>query len=155
MRPGEKKYEQLTNWYELPKLKDLTNEFNINLGDSELVLHEIIERINEKLVDSSKTVESIIFVNSGSFPSTLYEAKMLNKKRDEAFEFYREIMSLIWKGRKVLVKADEKEMADFVMNAYGQWKEKFKKKFVEFCEIFEKKWNKIKLRESPSIMYYG
>jgi hypothetical protein len=154
MEDMKKKYEVLRNKYSLPSLTDLTREFCIKLDNPDLILQDIICKIKEKIIDNATTIESIIFVGSSENLSNLYETKMLNNKKKEIFEFYKELMSITWKSRKVETTADEKEMADFIKETYDKWINKLKKQFVDICEKFEKGWKSAILGETPTEMMY-
>jgi hypothetical protein len=156
MKDIKNKYSQLRKKYHLPKLEELTREFAIKLENPDLILHDIIYKINEEISDCAKTLESIIFIGSSGEPSFLYEANMLKNKREKIFILYKKLMSLVWEGRKVLTAASEEDMARFINESYNNWIQTPKKEFIGICEIFEKKWKEVKLRESStSLMYHG
>jgi hypothetical protein len=156
MKDVKKRYEILRRKYQLPVFEDLVREFSIKLDNPDLIFNDIIEKVCDDISHRTQTLESIIFPGSSGNPSTLYETNMLKNKRDEAFGLYKELMSILWEGEKVKSIAKEKEMADFVKTIHDEWKNKLKKKFVEICELFEKKWKGVKLKEtSTELMYHG
>jgi hypothetical protein len=154
MKDTKKTYEKLRKKHRLPKLEELIREFAIKPETPELILHDIVDRIKEEVFDRAKILESIIFVRTSSDPSYLYETKMLEEKR-EAFELFKELMSMGWKGERVKIIAKEEGMASFIKEAYDRWTKELKKKFIEICELFERKWKDAELKESPSLMYHG
>jgi hypothetical protein len=154
MKDTKKTYEKLRKKHRLPKLEELIREFAIKPETPELILHDIVDRIKEEVFDRAKILESIIFVRTSSDPSYLYETKMLEEKR-EAFELFKELMSIGWKGERAKIIAKEEEMASFIKEAYDRWTKELKKKFIEICELFERKWKDAELKESPSLMYHG
>ena len=154
MEDVKKKYETLRKKYSLPLLSDLTKEFCIKLDNPDLILQDIIDKIKEKITDNATTIESIIFVGSSENLSNLYETKILKNKKKEMFEFYKELMSITWKSRKVETTADEKEMADFIKETYDKWVKKLKKEFIDICEKFEKGWKSASLGTTPTEMMY-
>jgi Fe-S oxidoreductase len=79
---------------------------------------------------------------------------MLEEKR-EAFELFKELMLIGWKGKRVKIIAKEEEIALFIKEAYDRWTKELKRKFIEICELFERKWKDAELKESPSLMYHG
>lgn len=154
MEDARKTYEKLRKKYFLPRLNELIWEFGVKLETPELVLHDIVDKIKDQVFDRAKVLESVIFVRSSSDPSRLYETKMLEEK-GKAFELFKELMSVGWRGERVIVNAKEEEMASFVREVYDLWVKKLKKGFIEVCELFEKKWKDAELKESPSLMYHG
>jgi len=156
MKDVKEKYEKLRKKYKLPELEDLISEFPVKLDNPDMLLHDIIDKMSEEITHRIQTIESIIFPGSSSNPSSLYETNMLKDKKDEAFELYKNMMSILWKGEKVKSISKEEDMTEFVKSFYGEWKNKLKKKYVEICELFEKKWKEVKLREtSTEMMYHG
>ena len=151
----EKRYQQLKKKYNLPSLKELVNEFGINPENPDLILHDIINKILENFLDSSKTLESIVFVNPNSLPSQLYEANMIKSKRNEVFELYKKLMSMYWEGERSVINAKEKEMAVFIREVFNDWTKKIKHELMNICELFQKEWKNAKLRGSSSLMYHG
>jgi len=156
MKSVEGRYEKLRKKYHLPKLKDLVKEFAVKLEDPDLVLHDIVDRIKDKLLKRAKILESIIFVRVSSDPSSMYETKMLKEEKKEAFEIFKKLMSVAWKGERAEASGKEKEMASFVRESYNDWIVGMKKDFIDLCESLEKKWKNVSLREKPEgMMYYG
>ena len=148
----KKSYEKLEKKYRLPRLELLVKEFGVKLEKPELILRDIIEKIEENLIEMSEILESIIFIKVGSKPSSLYEAKML-EKREYAFELYKQLMSFIWKGKRVKISSEESMKASFIKETYEEW-DRLKTEFMKICEVFERKWKEAKLRESPSTLAY-
>lgn len=156
MKDIKNKYDQLRKKYSLPKLQDLVKEFAIKLENPDLILHDTVCKINEEISDCAKTIESIIFVGSSGEPSDLYEANMLKDKKEKIFTFYKELMSIAWKGRRVLIAANEEDMARFINESYNNWIKNLKKDFIKVCEILENKWKETTLRtETTEMMYHG
>jgi hypothetical protein len=108
------------------------------------------------MCDRTQTLEPIIFAGSSGDPSILYETNMLKDKRDKAFELFKELMSIRWRGEKVKNIANENKMAEFINTIHDEWINKLKKTFLEICELFEKKWKDAELRKSSTdLMYHG
>ncbi len=156
MKDIKNKYDRLRKKYSLPKLEELVKEFSIKLESPDLILHDIICKINEEISDCAKTLESIIFIGSSGEPSVLYESNMLKDKREKTFTLYKELMSIIWKSRSVLTEANEKNMTNFINESYNKWVKKLKKDFIEICEILGNKWKDVSLRrDTTEMMYHG
>jgi hypothetical protein len=152
----KQKYEMLRKKYKLPLLEELVKEFPVKLDDPSLILSCIVEKICDDMSDHAQILESVIFVGSSSNPSTLYETNMLKDKKEKLFDLYKEVMSIRWGAEKVKNNGKEAEMASFIKNVNAEWTNKLKKSFVEICELFEKKWKEVKLREtSTELMYHG
>lgn len=156
MDDAKESYEKLGKKYQLPAFEDLIREFPVKLENPDLVLHDVIEKICDDMCDRTQTLEPIIFAGSSGDPSILYETNMLKDKRDEAFELFKELMSICWGGEKAKNIANEDKMAEFIKTVHKKWVNKLKKTFVEICELFEKKWKNAELRKSPTdLMYHG
>jgi hypothetical protein len=156
MDDAKKKYETLRKKYQLPAFEDLIREFPVKLENSDLVLHDIVEKICDDVCDCAHTLEPIVFVGSSTDPSTLYESNMLKDKTDDAFELFKELMTTGWGGEKVKINGKENEMADFIKTVHKKWTNGLKKKYVEICGLFEKKWKDAELRKSSTdLMYHG
>jgi hypothetical protein len=155
MKNGKNAFQKLRKRYSLPDLKDLTNEFGCKLDNPDLVLQNLIDSILETISDASKMLESLIFVDSGSSPSFLYEAKMIRENKIDAFSLFKDLMSKYWTGKKVKTKAKEKDMADFIKEIYSKWVKTFKPELMEIYEIFEKEWKNVALRENVELEYHG
>lgn len=154
MTETEHEYEKLEKKYDIPTLKELVKEFEVKLDEPDLILHDIIDKIDDKFSEWARNIEAIVFVSPGSNPSDLYESQMVNDKKDDLFGIYRTIMSLTWKGKKVKIIGKEKEMVSFIKKSFKEWKE-LKKDLIELCEIFEKKWTRKSLNNSVKMVYHG
>ncbi|MFN6992020.1 MAG: hypothetical protein ACK4MM_04805, partial [Fervidobacterium sp.] len=121
MKDVKKDYQNLKNKYKLPDLKSLETEFEVELKKPEIILQNIVDDILNALSDNSKMLESLIFVDSGSPASHLYEASMLNDHKIDAFELYKKLMSLYWFGKKAKINGDEKQLTKFISTAYSEW----------------------------------
>jgi hypothetical protein len=154
MKDGKSIYKKLRKKYGLPKLEELVREFAVKIEDPDLVFHEIVDKIKDRMHECAKILESIIFVTTTSDPSSMYETKMLEEKKNEAFEIFKRLMSIAWKGVKVEASGDDKEMASFIKQTYKDWNKSLKNKFIDLCESLEKQWKDASLRESPKEMMY-
>lgn len=146
-------YDKLKARHKLPKLEDLENDFSLELKSPGSLLQDIISSITNVLSDNSKMIESLIFVDSGSPASHLYEATMLNSNKLDLFELYKKLNSLYWAGKKVKIKSDEKEMASYINTCTERWN-KFKAELLKMCETFEREWNDVELRETEEFASY-
>ena len=86
MENVKKKYETFRKKYSLPKFSDLIKEFNVNSENPDLILHDIVDKINDRVMSHAKIIESIIFVGAGETASNLFEAKMLRNRRKSIFD---------------------------------------------------------------------
>lgn len=154
MKDSKTRYEKLRKKYHLPKLGDLVREFGVKLEDPDLVLHDIVDRVKDKLASRAKILESIIFVRTTSEPACMFETRMLEEKKEGAFEIFKELMSVVWKGEKVEASGEEKKMASFIKETYSYWTKGMKKEFIDLCESLEKRWKDASLGEKPGRMVY-
>lgn len=153
MKEVKKEYEKLKKKFNLPPLKELIREFGVKLESPDSILRDIIEKMKEEMSKHAETLESTIFVRSSSNPSLLYQARMINK--EEAFQLYKKLMSMKWKGEKAKLTSEDRVMASFIIETFDEWK-KLKKDFIRICESFEKKWKDVKLGETSSgLAYHG
>ena len=152
----KKSYENFRKKFDLPGYKEFTTEFGFHPHDGDTILHECIDGITQHIEDVAKMLESLIFVDSGSPPSHLYQAKMLREKDVDTFDLLKKLMKLYWYGKKVLVIANEKEMAEFIKKSFKEWRNDLKGEVVKIWGIFETEWENAKLREIPSsVSYFG
>jgi len=156
MKDAKARYEKLKKKYHLPKLEDLVREFAVKLEDPDLVLHDIVDKVKDKLANRARILESMIFVRTSSDPSSMYETKMLEERKEEVFEIFKELMSVAWKGERIEASGEEKEMALFIKETHNDWIKGMKKRFIDLCKSLEKQWKDASLREKPEgIRYYG
>ncbi len=156
MKDVKKSYGILKKKFGLPTYKELTTEFGLHIHDEDTTLHECVDCIVQHVEDIAKVLESIIFVDSGSPPSHLYQAKMLREKDIDTFDLFKKLMTIYWKGRTVETVANDKEMAEFVKKVFKEWKNGLKGDVVEVWKIFEEEWQNAKLREiSSAVNYFG
>ena len=155
MKEVESKYEKLRKKHNLPKLQELRKEFGIKLEDPDLILQDIINKMKDELLDRARILESIVFVRTSSNPSSLYEAKMLEEKKDEAFEIFKQLMSIA-RGAEKIVIAKDNHMISFIKDTHNKWTKKLKINFVEICELLEKKWKNAEIGKNQlTLMYHG
>jgi hypothetical protein len=153
--PAKKRYEEFKKKYNLPDLKNLIKEFEVKLDEPDLILHEIITKIIERVSNSAQKIEFAIFAGASGDPSSLYESKMLEDK-DKTFELFKEMMSTKWRGEEVKVGANESEMAKFIKEAYDSWIKRLKPNFIDLCHLFQKEWKNASLQNTESeMMYHG
>jgi hypothetical protein len=145
------KYEEIQKKFKLPSIKELEKEFGFEIKKREL--SEIIKDIIDALSENSKLVESLLFVDSGSPPSFLYEASMLREREIDIFSIYKDLMSTYWKGKRALLEG-EKEKAEFISKSLAKWK-KIKPELIKIFELFEKEWPNVAFRQSDEVAYHG
>ena len=145
------KYESLQKKFNLPSITDLEKEFGLELKNHHP--NKIIKEITEIFLDNSRLLESIIFLDSGSPPSSFYEASMIREKEIDAFSLYKELMSTYWKGKKALL-SDEKQKADFISKSFTKWK-KIKQELTKIFDTFENEWPNVTFREGGETLYHG
>jgi hypothetical protein len=145
------KYESLQKRFHLPSINDLEKEFGLELKSHQT--NKIIKEITDTLLNNSKLIESLIFLDSGSSPSSLYEASMLREKEIDVFSLYKELMSTYWKGKKALL-SDDKQKADFISKSFTKWK-KIKQDLAKIFDLFEKEWPNVAFRQGGETAYHG
>jgi len=155
MKEVKSKYEKLRKKHNLPKLEELRKEFGIKLEDPDFILRDIVNKMKDELLDRARILESIVFVRTSSNPSSLYEAKMLEETKDEAFEIFKQLMSIFWRAEKIVIAKDN-HMISFIKDTHNKWTKKLKINFVEICELLEKKWKSAEIGKNQlTLMYHG
>jgi hypothetical protein len=145
------KYEEFQKKFKIPSIKELEKEFGFEVKKRDP--NEVIKEIIDVFSDNSKLIESLLFVDSGSPPSFLYEASMLREKEIDVFDIYKDLMSSYWKGKRALLE-DEKQKADFIIKSFTKWK-KIKPELIKIFELFEKEWLNVAFRQSDEVAYHG
>ncbi|MFH8080948.1 MAG: hypothetical protein QXO84_03680 [Candidatus Aenigmatarchaeota archaeon] len=145
-------YEEFQKKYELPSIVDLENEFGIELKKKSV--NEVIESIIDVFSENAKLLESLLFIDSGSSPSKLYEASMLRENEIDVFYIYKQLMAMFWQGKKSLFSVENKQKAEFIKNSYKNWKE-LKNELIKVFDLFEKEWPSVVFRQSDQTIYHG
>ena len=152
---NKEKYEKIRKKYSLPSLEELNKNFGVELNIEEPFLSKIVEKIMDEINNNSRMIESIIFVNQSSPISDIYQRNMVEDK-DELFELYKELMKMYWEAKKIRIKSEEKEMAEFTKKMYKKWEMQINPFFIKLSTRFNKKWGNLKLKNSEtSVKYYG
>lgn len=146
------KYENLQKKFNLPSIKDLKKEFNVDFKKEDL--DDIINEITNIFSDNARLLESLLFVDSGSPPARLYEVSMLKENEIDVFDNYKEMMSLFWCGKRVRLNGQEKEKAEFILKSFNKWK-KIKLELEKIFHLFEKEWINTTFRQSDDVVYHG
>jgi hypothetical protein len=152
-KPSED-YKNLEKKYGLPSLKELENEFDVELKEEGKILKHVVEKMLDKTEEFSRVLESTIF--SSHDPSKLYEAEMIRSRRGEMFMVYKTLMSLSWEGRKVMLTSDDRACAEFIKKVHAEWTKNCKQKATELFSLFEEEWKKVEIsNNNHEALYYG
>ncbi|MBU5690004.1 MAG: hypothetical protein QXM68_02505 [Candidatus Aenigmatarchaeota archaeon] len=146
------KYENIQKKFGLPNQKDLEKEFGIEIKKP--IPKDIAEEVIKVLSENARMLESLIFVDSGSPASHLYEASMLREEDIDVFELYKSLMATYWQGKKLLMEGNDQKICDFIGKTMLKWK-KAKADLLRIFELFEKKWPEVVLRDSSEPAYHG
>ncbi|MCX8178844.1 MAG: hypothetical protein N3D75_03375 [Candidatus Aenigmarchaeota archaeon] len=146
------KYDDYQKKYGLIPAKDIEKEFGFDPKKSKP--KEIAEKIISTLSENAKLLENLIFVDSGSPASHLYQASMLRQKDIDVFETYKNMMSMLWQGKRIVLENNEQKMVDYINKTTLKWK-KIKVELLNVFELFEKEWPQVALRDTDDVAYHG
>ncbi len=146
------KYEMFQKKYKLPGLNDIEKEFNFEAKKK--TAEEIIEEMIDVFSDNAKLLESLLFIDSGSPVSKMYEASMLREKEIDVFDMYKDMMSLFWLGKKSLLNGENIDKAEFISKSFVRWK-KMKQELAKIFDLFEKEWPNVAFRQADDVVYHG
>ena len=152
-----RRYNEYRVKYKLPTFEALNREFGVSLSDKDRVLHDIIEKISERIFSCARILEHMVFVNSGTNFATLYERNVLMERRDDSFELFKMLMSLGWSGRKADVSGNERQMCMFINDSFNKWSNNLKHRFLKICDVLETQWKTAEMNErrTPEGNYHG
>lgn len=140
-----KKYKKLPSWGWVEK------NFCFKPEDGP-ILAEVKHNIFEKLESVAEDLESLISV--GENIESFFERKMLTQQeRDELFDVYKNLKSLLWSCNKVSIEYSEKQAAEWIVSAKESW-EKLKPDIIKFCDKLSTGWKTYKKPETDT-SYHG
>ncbi|MCS7135391.1 MAG: hypothetical protein NZ893_03065, partial [Candidatus Aenigmarchaeota archaeon] len=102
----------------------------------------------------TKLLEALIFIDSSSQPSRLYEASMLREKEIDVFDIYKGLMKLFWQGKISVLESGDNVKVEFIKNSFKEWK-KAKQEFLKIFKIFEKEWSYVVFKKDEHVAYHG
>ena len=119
----EKKYNELKKRHKLPEFKDIDFEFEISdLEETNFLLRAIIRRIAEKLDFYSTMLEEVLQPDTSNLYA-MHEMKFFEDgEKSQMYEVYAKLMSPNRQSIEVSLEHDERNEADFIGNALGEWK---------------------------------
>jgi hypothetical protein len=142
-----KKYKKLPDWEWLGK------NFKIKMEEDGHILDQIRCSVVEKLdMMAHSIIEPII--GGGENYCCYYERGMLTPvEKEQMFEVYKVLQSLLWKSNSIAVDFDEKDAAEWLIDV----KEKFEEvspTLVKLCEKLSEGWGSYKKHEVETA-YHG
>jgi len=137
----EDEYKKIVKKFELPKFDILEKEFGIgDIEETPYMLREIRKRVEDKVDDFTKIIESILQPDTGHIAS-LHECKFFNdNEKEDMFNLFKELMKLNREGLKLDLEYDEKEEAEFLKNIVKHW-EKIKTKMEKIVKKLKDAWD--------------
>lgn len=147
-----KEYEKLRKKYNLPNWNWIENNFPLKVEEDIPILLQIRKSISEKLYNILNIIEPIIAVTE-SYKSFIERNMVSKKERENIFEVYKQLQSLLWTSDKISIDYKEKECASWIKEVKNSW-EKLKPELISVCEKLSKEW-KVYKREETKTAYHG
>ncbi|MEM5804619.1 MAG: hypothetical protein QXU82_02100 [Candidatus Aenigmatarchaeota archaeon] len=150
---ANKEYEKLKRKYKsLPPWDWLRKNFDVKIEEDGPVISQVKNCIAEKFESILAKIEPII--SGAENFCCYYERRMLSQKqKDDIFELYKKMQSLIWKANAITVNFSEKDAADWVSDVKDFWEENRAVLVDSFTTISEG-WTS-KKRTEVETMYHG
>jgi len=146
------KYEELKNKYNLPDLKEIDFEFEID-KESKFILREIRRKINSKINAYLDILEGIIQPETSSI-SQMYELNFLSENdKQNALNFYKKLMKISRNSDKIAITLSEEEEAKFINEIYKIWYN-IKQEMILIIEKLKKSWEH-DIKEETDMRYMG
>lgn len=141
-----KKYKQLPDWGWIDK------NFSIKEDDGP-ILDQVRKSIADKLdIIARSMIEPII--SGGNNFCCFFERKMLSgAEKEEMFEYYKTLQSLLWQSNAIGVEFSEKDAAKWIANAKKDF-EKMKPRLLNISGKLSNGWRNYK-SSNVETMYHG
>lgn len=135
-------YEKLQKKYRLPDYEYINSDFEISsIEQKKFLLREIRRKMFNKFDGIKELLELIILPDTNSF-SSMYETKLFDEEeKNQIYNIYRTLMMIDRLATIVNLKSNEKEDAEFILNALEEWK-KIKIQLLPFLEKLKNNWMK-------------
>lgn len=150
----KKEYEKLKKKFNLPKFKDLNQEFELySIEKTDCLLRNIRRRMIEKLGFFTRILDTILYPNSGSLVS-IHESKFFSEgEKLRLSDLYKDLM--IYERQSLLldVSPSEKEDALMINRIFKEW-DKLKKEIEKVVKTMESSW-KSKDKDLKNNIYFG
>lgn len=138
----KKNYQKLAKKYKLPNYVEIDLGFEISTIDKEkFLLREVRRRMLDKIDGIKDILESIIQPDTNIF-SSIYESRIFNdEEKKKIYNIYKNLMILTRTATIVNLRADEKEEAKFIYDAFNEW-QKLKSELILYIEKIKNNWKK-------------
>jgi hypothetical protein len=151
---GKVEYSKLRKKYKkLPDWEWVNKNFRLKFEDEGPVLDQVRASVVEKLdMMAHSIIEPII--GGGENYCCYYERGMLTPvEKEQMFEIYKALQSLLWKSNAIAVDFDEKDAADWLADVKGKF-EDLGPALVKLCEKLSAGWGTYKKHEVETA-YHG
>ena len=151
-------YNKLKKKYGLPDLKKLKESLELEVKvdqNLDALVQTLRNDISDKLYDTMKVLESILFTNEGSDAGLLYQENMIKDVSKIGFELYKTLNVLHYEGLKLRFTHNRKQDSGFINKVFNLWPD-LEKKLLVFFEAIEKGWEELDInRELKPENYHG
>ncbi len=150
----EKEYNKLSKKYKLPKFNGIDAEFEISsLDNAKFLLKNILRKISEKLEFYIEVIGSLVHPD-GSSISSMYEIRFFSEdEKNGMYMMFKELMKIDRNIVEIILRNDEKELADFLNKFFSDWIN-IKKELLKYIEKMKDSWEKQSTIEDD-IGYFG
>lgn len=151
----EKKYNELRKKHNLPEFKEIDFEFEISaLEDTNFPMRAVMRRIAEKLDFYTTMLEEVLQPDTSSLYA-MHEMKYFQAdEKNGMYSLYAKLMNLNRQSIEAFLELDEKNEADFIIKAFGEWK-KIKAELLKFVKKMRASWNAEEADIKEDLGYLG
>ena len=138
----------------MPKFNGIDAEFEISsLDNAKFLLKNILRKISEKLEFYIEVIGSLVHPD-GSSISSMYEIRFFSEdEKNGMYMMFKELMKIDRNIVEIILRNDEKELADFLNKFFSDWIN-IKKELLKYIEKMKDSWEKQSTIEDD-IGYFG
>ena len=120
----EKEYSELSKKYELPKFKEIDEEFELSSFETEkFLLKGTLRRIAEKLEFYIDVIGNLVHPDGTSI-SSMYEIRFFSdNEKNEMYMLFKKMMKFHRNVIELVLSNDAKDHARFLNEFFAEWME--------------------------------
>lgn len=151
----EKQYNELRKKHRLPEFREINFEFEISdLEETNFLLRAVLRRIIERLDFYTTMMEEVLQPDTSNLYA-MHEMRSFNdSEKKQMYELYTKLMSLNRMSIEVSLERDEKGEAEFVSNAFAEWKI-LKEELLKFVRKMRASWKSEEADIKDDLGYMG
>lgn len=143
-------FKRLQTRFGLPRLEELEKTFGFVLDEeTKTPLQDVKKAIVDTFGTLQEVLEPILFISEGSAPSHVFEAHILQERREIYFHIYKKNHELRWRSMEAFFEPTEENMAKFIKECYAVWVKEFKPKIMELTKLMKKSWKEYEASDEP------